>query len=331
MAPKFNRIWLSLVYALLLAAGALLFSMGITQYIRAKNMRQPTETAAILLGMGAMSVLVTASLWPIAGALLLGSAASGGQASKEDTERLIQLLRSINERILLSDEAKRFNGRKHDRDILRRAIQEDLSNNDMDSALRLAKELAEIYGYAQESEEVRDHIQHTRAEQYQQRVEQALNNLEVMLAEHRWEDATSEAAKIQRLYPESRRVVDLPKRVQQAWDQHKHDLERQFLEAAKRDDIELAMSLLKELDMYLSENEAGPFTEVARGVIGKKKENLGVQFKLAVHDRDWVGATQVGDQIIREFPNTRMADEVRSMIDLLRSRAAGPRAAAQGT
>ena len=88
--------------------------------------------------------------------------------------------------------------------------------------------------------------------------------------------------------------------------------------------------LLKELDKYLSETEAAPYTEVARGVIGKKKENLGVQFKLAVHDHDWIGAVRVGEQIIREFPNTRMADEVRSMIDLLRNRASEQRAVTHG-
>ena len=63
-------------------------------------------------------------------------------------------------------------------------------------------------------------------------------------------------------------------------------------------------------------------------MIGKKRENLGVQFKLAVHDREWLRSVAVGEQIIREFPNTRMADEVRSMLDLLRERAAGQRAAA---
>ena len=62
-------------------------------------------------------------------------------------------------------------------------------------------------------------------------------------------------------------------------------------------------------------------------MIGKKRENLGVQFKIAVHDKEWLRSVTVGEQIIREFPNTRMADEVRSMLDLLRERAAGQRAA----
>ena len=52
-----------------------------------------------------------------------------------------------------------------------------------------------------------------------------------------------------------------------------------------------------------------------------------MQFKLAVSDKEWTQAVRIGEQIIREFPNTKMADEVRSRLDLLRERAAGEQAA----
>ena len=64
-------------------------------------------------------------------------------------------------------------------------------------------------------------------------------------------------------------------------------------------------------------------------MIGKKRENLGVQFKIAVHDKQWLRGVAVGEQLIREFPNSRMADEARGLLDLLRERAAGQRAAGQ--
>jgi outer membrane protein assembly factor BamD (BamD/ComL family) len=54
-----------------------------------------------------------------------------------------------------------------------------------------------------------------------------------------------------------------------------------------------------------------------------------VQFKLAMHDKEWTRSVEVGQQIIREFPNTKMADEVRGMLDMLRQRAADEQAAGQ--
>ena len=81
------------------------------------------------------------------------------------------------------------------------------------------------------------------------------------------------------------------------------------------------MEILKDLDHYLTEREAEPFREVARGVIGKARENLGAAFKLACQDRQWGIAISLGEQISREFPNSRMAQEVQDMLPSLRQRA----------
>ena len=84
------------------------------------------------------------------------------------------------------------------------------------------------------------------------------------------------------------------------------------------------MSLLKQLDRYLSREEAGRLAKVAEGVVVKHRENLGAQFKLAVNDRRWGEAARVGETIMAEFPNAKMAEEVRSMIDILQTRAGQP-------
>jgi hypothetical protein len=81
------------------------------------------------------------------------------------------------------------------------------------------------------------------------------------------------------------------------------------------------MQRLRELDRYLDKGEAGRLSEYAEAVVAKHRENLSVQFKIAVNDHRWADAARVGDAIMAEFPNTKMAEEVRSMIDVLRTRA----------
>jgi len=49
---------------------------------------------------------------------------------------------------------------------------------------------------------------------------------------------------------------------------------------------------------------------------------------VAVKDNKWNDAIRIGDVIMREFPNTRIAQEVREKMDLLRKRATEPTAAA---
>jgi outer membrane protein assembly factor BamD (BamD/ComL family) len=61
-----------------------------------------------------------------------------------------------------------------------------------------------------------------------------------------------------------------------------------------------------------------------RSVFKDKLNNLRAQFSLAVHDQNWAEATRLGETIIRDFPNTQMAKEVREKMDALRQRAAQP-------
>jgi len=278
-------------------------------------------TPPILLAVGGTIMMIIGAVrWAIYGRDCVGA---------PGTKNIITLLHSLNERILLSETAKRIAYRHEDIELLRSTIKTDIQKKDFDAALVLVSEIGTTYGHKEEAEEYREQIILARTVEMEQKVEKALGKLDELLAKHDFETASMEAHKIQRLYAESPHVRDVQRKVNHAREQYKHDLEREFLDAAKVDNVDRAVELLKELDKYLSEEEAEPFRETARGVIGKKRENLGVQFKIAVHDKEWLRSVSVGEQIIREFPNTRMADEVRSMLDLLRERAAGQRAAQQ--
>jgi len=220
----------------------------------------------------------------------------------------------------LSEAAKRVIHRRQERDLLCKAIEQDIIDHDWDAAMILVKELAERFGYRKEAEEFRVRIDRGRAETYEEGVSKALVILDSKIDSKEWVAATEEAARIQRLFPDSPRVETLRDKVDQAHNRYKLDLERRFLHAAQREDTEQAMTLLKELDHYLDEDEAEQFREVARGVIGKARDNLGVRFKLLVQDKAWGEALTVGEQIIDAFPNSRMAGEVREMLDTLRER-----------
>ncbi|MFM9957842.1 MAG: hypothetical protein ACKVZJ_07180 [Phycisphaerales bacterium] len=220
----------------------------------------------------------------------------------------------------LSEGARRVIHRRSEREILRRAIEQDIQAEDWDAAMVLVKELAERFGYRHDAEEFRARIERVRAQTTDRRVVDALTRLDELIRGRQWAEAYAEAARVQRLYPESHRVHALRERVDEARAIYRKELERAFLIAAERERIEEAMELLKELDQYLTPTEAEPYKEVARGVIGKLKENLGVRFKLTVQDQRWEEAISVGERITHEFPNTRMAAEVRELMPKLREK-----------
>ncbi len=274
------------------------------------------------VAIGALALVVVIATAPIAFQLRTGAgrARPSNPLRREVADLSAQIAR-LGEMGALSDDARRVLNRKRERELLRKAIEEDIETEDWDAAMVLVKELAERFGYRVDAEEFRERIETARFQTVDRRVVEAVASVDRLITQLRWEEAFSEAGRVTRLYPDSPRVEGLRHRVEHARSRYKMDLERRFLHAAQGEEHDEALALVKELDAYLTEDEAEPFREVARGVIGKARENLGVQFKLAVQDRDWRRALDAGERVLAEFPNTRMAAEIRDMIDGVRTRA----------
>lgn len=298
-------------------------------------------TAAWYVALAAGSLVVSVTLSPeapgffaaLACLLVLGLAPIGvlsvyrtvaratGSSMEDKIEQMVASIDQMTREQGLSEGAKRVLHRREERELLRRAIEQDIQAEDWDAAMVLVKELAERFGYRADAEEFRTRVERVRAQNLDRKVVEALTVLDDVIRSRRWAEAYAEAARIHRLYPDSHRVDGLRERVDEARQRYRTDLERRFLLAAQRNEIDQAMELLKELDQYLSPAEGEQFQEVARGVISKSRENLGVRFKLMVQDHQWRQAIDVGEQIIGEFPNTRMAQEVRDLMPVLRERA----------
>ncbi len=278
--------------------------------------------------VGLIGLVVTLCTLPIALKRSPAQATDGSAVLEKELHELRGQVRGLTrsieemqESLILSDDARRVINRKRERELLRKAIQEDINTEDWDAAMVLIRELAERFGYRADAEEFRQKVETARFTTMDRRVGEAVRGLEALIAQCEWDAALSEAARVARLFPDSPRTEGLRHRVTAARERYKADLERRFLHAAEAERVDEAMDLLKQLDQYLTEDEGEQFREVARGVIGKARENLGVQFRLAVQDRMWERAAEIGERIIAEFPNTRMASEVRAMIDTIRERA----------
>jgi len=69
--------------------------------------------------------------------------------------------------------------------------------------------------------------------------------------------------------------------------------------------------------LYLTPNEGLALQEAARDVFKTKLHNLGVRFSLAISGKNWAEALRIGSEITRDFPNSRIADEIREKWNVL--------------
>lgn len=306
--PSNNDPFVKPAFTFLFAAALLMVAVGFYKLMDRGD--------GLILAIGVLASITICGQYLVA----FSQAAPEGESTGNSAEMLREL-KSINDRLLISDQAKRIAYRQKDRDALRAAIKEDIDKSDYDAALVLVEQMGKAYGYREEAEEYREKILRARAADQDRKISQAIADFEIMLGKKEWENAGSEAAKIRRLYPESTRVRDLPRRVRDAREEYKKDIERQFLQAAEREEVDRAMELLQEMDKYLTEQEAIPFREAAKNVISKKRENLRVQFEMAINDKDFNQAIRIGETIAQDFPNSKMAQDVKALIPKLKEKA----------
>ena len=320
---KRNVASLGWVYPLALFAVALpTLIIGIVLAVRSGSWTMLAAGCAAVVG-----VLVT---WPLVRVL------EGSRSSvDENFERIITPLNErmqefsmqlnlISEQQLLSDRAKVVAFREKDREALRRAIHEEIHNKDYEAALALADDMERVFGYKAEAEQFRQDIGHKRNEVARRQIHEAVTMIEGCCRDEEWVDAQREAERIAKLYPNDEQARELPQQVENRRQAHKRQLLESLSDAKRRNDIDGGVEILKRLDRYLTPAEAAGMQEEARAMFRAKLHNLGEMFTAAAREGRNVEAIRIGEHIMRDFPNSRMSEEVRELLPALQQRAAEP-------
>ena len=279
-----------------------------------------------LIGAGLMIALLPWAIWPIASISI--RRATDARFRNEQLlgtmEAQRQMLESIRETSSLSDAAKQIAYRAKDLEALRQAIREDMERQDFEAATILANEMERRFGYGKEADKWRAEINRTSAAAIEARIQETGEHVESLITQAQWTAAIRETDRLKRQFPDRVEPFTLRDRIDTARDDHKRNLLKQWKDAIAKDDVDSSLSLLKKLDQYLTPSEADAYKESARDVFRKRLQQLQAQFAIHVHDKNWGEALRIGKQITDEFPNTRMAAEVREKLSVLQERAQQP-------
>jgi len=233
----------------------------------------------------------------------------------------VQATKGLVDLASLSDRAKGLVFREREIEAVREMVHHDMMRQDYKTVEATIDSLEKELGYADEATRLRAELAQGRKATLEEKIDAAVNRVQDILSTYQWGRAIRESKRILRLFPENPKVASLPERIEAARAKRKRDLLQAYGEAVRKKDVDTGIELLTELDMYLTPQEGAALAESARGVFKARLHNLGVQFAIRITDKNWVEALAVGQDIISEYPNSRMAEEVRDRMDLLRQRA----------
>jgi hypothetical protein len=248
----------------------------------------------------------------------------GGRMTRVETlmDDAAASLKTVADLSTLSDKAKSYIYREHEIEALRETIHHHLMLQDYDAASALITSMEKDFGYIEEAHKLRGEITASRKATMEEKVDASVRRFQEILDRHDWPRAAREAHRMMHLMPNNTRIAQLPAMIDAARIAHKRELLQAYGEAIRKNDVDRSIELLHQLDPYLTPPEAAALQESARGVFRAKLQNLGFQFTMCITDQRWAEAVATGEQIVRDYPNSRMAQEVREKMDLLKARAA---------
>jgi len=229
-------------------------------------------------------------------------------------------LAQINHNTCMSETAKSIAFRDADRQALREAVFDKLQQQDFDTTDEIIDEIAHSAGYEELAKQLRAEADKYRDATDAERVNQVISHIEKLFENHQWAKASEQIERLIRAEPNSEKAKAMRQRLLDKKEERKKILLTAWDDAVKRQATDRSLEILKELDQYLTPNEALALQEAARDVFRNKLHNLGVQFSLAVSGRQWTKALETGQQIIRDFPNSKMSTEIREKMDILRQK-----------
>ncbi len=240
-------------------------------------------------------------------------------------------LGEIAENVQLSDATKSIARREKERKALNEAIQDEILRGNWDAAYYLVDELEKRFGYRGEAGRLREEIDTWRGRAKEQRLLQAIKQVDAATEAHDWTRARLVAAQIAEVFPDDERAVNLDVRIKDAVERRKQDLLNTWRESVKNHQIEKSLEILKELDHYLTPQEAQDLREPARAIFRERMQSLGAQFSTAYKGKQWAAALAAGERIQAEFPTSKMAEEVRGLMPGIRQKLAAEPAAGAST
>ncbi len=272
----------------------------------------PLLTGAIAGGLVSLALLGVATR--------RGAGPSRPASSNVDNHDLANRLARIDEHVMLSDAAKRLLYRDRELDLVRMMLERDIAAGEHDAALRLVDELGAQFGRLEEAENHRSRIESLREAEVQTRLSSGIQVIRRHLANGDWSAATAEADRLNRLLPDAPGLDGLTNQIASARARHAAEIETRMRDAHVAGEIDEAMRLLRELDRHLVSEESSRVVDVAQAIIVAHRDSVGRRFREAVSEKQWTVAVELGESIVRDYPNTRMAEETTALLPGIRSR-----------
>ncbi len=306
-----------IIYGVIIAVVAVVLLTGVFDRAEAKLL----SVLWLLIGFAALAVLVIMLMAILKILDTIDESSSQIDKLSGEITKTRELLTQVNQGTRLTETAKAIAFRDAERQTFQDVVFDKLQQKDFETAYEIIDEIVHRTGYKKLAEQLKNQADKYRDATDAERMSQVIAHIDKLLKEHQWAKASTHIERLIQAYPDSEKAKELRQKLTDKKAERKKVLLNAWDDAVKRQATDRSLEILRELDQYLTPNEGLALQEGARDIFRSKLHNLGVQFSLAVSGKQWPRALETGREIIRDFPNSRMAEEIREKIHIIEQNA----------
>lgn len=313
------------------------------------GMRTGDRGTALAGGLGLGGVLVVVLGWS-AMTRLLGVVIDGVEelgrlhrTTRAASDRQAQMLADLIERVdgvahwtAMSEPTRSLLVRQREIDVFRKQIETAIGEGDWPVANQLIGTYEQHFADKATADAFRTRLWSAREAADDREVRQRISDIRRLTDEANFPAAELALTRLSSDHPDDKRLDDLRSTLAKAQRRHREGLEERFRQLLADKRFEEAAPLLEEMPWLEPDTLAG-YREQWKECVRQAQHEARQLFSTAVKDRQWARAAEHGELILARFPDTVLANEVRTVIETLRQRAksdsmagAEPPPAAQG-
>lgn len=233
-------------------------------------------------------------------------------------EKISSGLAQINHSTRVSETAKAIAFRDADRQSLREAVFDKLQQQEFSAAEEIINEIAKRPEYKELAEQLKIQTNRYHDATDHERLNQVIAHINKLVDDCQWGRASAQIEGLIKAHPDNEQAKAMRQILLDKKQERKRILLAVWDDAIQSQETDRSLEILKELDQYLTPNEGLALQEAARDVFRTKLHNLGVQFAISVTEKRWIDALEIGQNIIADFPNSKMSTEIRCKLDVLK-------------
>jgi hypothetical protein len=239
----------------------------------------------------------------------------------EALEKNRSILTQLEKNLRLSETTKTIIFSETNKQLLKDAALAKLKQRDFETANRMIHQMERHPEFEKLAEQLRAEMNKPPDQTDAEKLKPKIEEIEKLLEAHQWAPAGAQLEDLIKAHPNSEAVKAVRQKLLHKKEERKKVLLTAWDDAVQRQATNRSLEILRELDQYLTPSEASALEEAAKDVFKTKLHNLGIQFSLAISKQRWPEALRVGREITRDFPNSKMAKEIRENLTALEQKA----------